>query len=208
MEGIGDLRARPGGQERDLALSWLAERTQVLVGVCLGGLDVGCTPGYGWSLPPRSSNVSWPLPPSARHCAGRMSAVTPSSQSGIARVIRDGAVSRPPLIAGVTLEDCCRVRRVRRACLRLVACAREGRGFGHGSAVAGLSEYSPLRSYPAAPRAPPPAARRVGSPVSSNAQRPGAGHRAIAEIATTAATVPGRPAAGLGRICDRPCAIS
>jgi len=97
---------------------------------------VGCSPGCGWSSPPRSSHVSRPLPPSPRPCAGRMSVVAPSPQSGITRVMRERVVSRPPLIAWVARGDGCRVPRGRRACLRLVACARDGRGAGHGAAAA------------------------------------------------------------------------
>jgi hypothetical protein len=97
---------------------------------------MGCAPGCGWSSPPRSLHVSRPWPPSARPCAGRMSAVTPSPQSGITRAMRERVISRPPSIAWVALGDGCRVRRVRGACLCLVACARDGRGVGHGAAAA------------------------------------------------------------------------
>jgi len=65
-----------------------------------------------------------------------MSVVAPSPQSGITRVMRERVVSRPPLIAWVARGDGCRVPRGRRACLRLVACARDGRGAGHGAAAA------------------------------------------------------------------------
>jgi hypothetical protein len=50
--------------------------------------------------------------------------------------MRDRAVSRPPLIAWVTLGDGCRVRRVRGACLRLVAWGCDGRGAGRGPVAA------------------------------------------------------------------------
>ncbi len=56
-----------------------------------------------------------------------MSVVAPFPQLGITRVMRERAVSRRPLIAWVALGAGFRVRRVRRACLCLVACARDGR---------------------------------------------------------------------------------
>src|SRR5260370_36669800 len=65
-----------------------------------------------------------------------MSVVAPSLQSEITRVMRDRAVSRPPLIAWVTLGDGCRVRRVRGAYLRLVAWGCDGRGAGRGPVAA------------------------------------------------------------------------
>lgn len=97
---------------------------------------MGCTSGCGWSLRPRSSHVSWPLPSSASPCAGVLSVVAPPLQSGITRVIRDRPVLRPPLIAWVQLGACCRVRRVRGAYRRLVACASDVGGAGHQGVAA------------------------------------------------------------------------
>lgn len=96
---------------------------------------VGWTPGCGWSSPPPCSHVCRRLPPSARPCAGRMFVVAPPPQSGITRIMRERAVLGPLLSAGITLSDGCRGRRVRGACLRLVACARDS-GVGHGAAAA------------------------------------------------------------------------
>jgi hypothetical protein len=106
---------------------------------------VGCTPRCGWSLPPRCSHVFRPLPPSARRCAGRVSLAAPSPQSGVTRVVGERAVSRSRLIAGVTLGGGCRVRRVRGACLCLVACARDGRGGGHGAGAAAPERFGGAR---------------------------------------------------------------
>ena len=159
---------------------------------------MGCTPGCGWSLRPRSSHVSWPLPPSARPCAGVMSMVAPPLQSGMTRVIRDGAVSRPPLMAWVQLGTRCRVRRVRGACRRLVACASDGHGAGHeGVAVA------PERIGGARDQLERPVGTwAVGSPPSRRRPRERSGSRCPAGgTASTSASTPrpaAAPQAGLG----------
>jgi hypothetical protein len=138
------------------------------------------TPGCGWSSPLRSSHACRPVPPSARPCVGRMSVVAPSPQSGITRAMPDRAVSRPPLIAWVTLGDGCRVRPVRGACASSCMCSRwawrrprcccrcagtHRRRPGPAGATGGYLGQQARRNHRCPPRSGPDhAARRPGQP--------------------------------------------
>jgi hypothetical protein len=176
---------------RDLALSRSTERTQVLVrGVPRGVLSWAARPDVGG----RYDRVA---PTSLGQC-GVMSIIAPPLQSGITRVIRDGAVSRPPLMAWVQLGTRCRVRRVRGACRRLVACASDGHGAGHEGAAVAPERIGGARDQLERPVG----TWAVGSPPSRRRPRERSGSRCPAGgTASTSASTP-RPAAaphaGLG----------